>query len=114
MTNTRIYPYTKELNPRDIYKHTRARGKSINDDVKDGDIIKPSEIVMYEDVNDKGEVIQKTSIVDGEGVHYVTSSKTFNKELDFILDLMKDEEFSIKVLKPKSKGGRTYLTCELI
>ncbi len=114
MTNTRIYPSTKELDPRDIYRHTRARGKSINDDVKDGDIIKPSEIVMYEDINDKGEVIQKTSIVDEKGDRYVTSSKAFNKELNYILDLMKDEEFSIKVLKPKSKGGRTYLTCELL
>lgn len=114
MNNTRIYPSTKELDPRDIYKHTRARGKSINDDVKDGDIIKPAEIVQYEDTNDKGEVIQRTSIVDFEGTHYITSSKTFNKEISFILDIMKDEEFSIKVLKPKSKGGRTYLTCELI
>lgn len=113
MNITRIYPSNKELDPRDIYKHTRARAEAIKD-VEDGLEITPVEIVMYEDTNDKGEKVEIISIVDKKGKHYATSGKTFNKEINFILDLMKDSEFSIKVLKPVSKGGRTYVTCELL
>lgn len=112
MKITRIYPSTKELDGRDIYLHTKAKATSIKD-VKDGLVIKPLEIVQYEDTNDKGEINLITSIRDDKE-HYVTSSKTFNKDIGDILDIMKDEEISIKVVKPVSKGGRTYLTCELI
>lgn len=102
----------KELDKREIYKHTRASATSLKD-VKDGEKIAPIEVVIYEDVNSRGEVVTITSIVGANGEHYVTNSRFFREELMYLLNLMSDEAFEIKVKKPVSKGGRTFVTCEL-
>lgn len=102
----------KELDKREIYKHTRASGVSIKD-CEDGTIIIPAEVCIYEDVNNNGEVVTITSIIDTDGKHYVTNSRFFREELTYILDLMKGEEFGLVVRKQKSKGGRTFVTCEM-
>lgn len=102
----------KELDKREIYKHTRASATSLKD-VNDGEKIAPVEVVIYEDVNSKGEVVTITSVVDANGKHYATNSRFFREELMYLLNLMDGEEFEIKVKKPVSKGGRTFVTCEL-
>lgn len=102
----------KELDKREIYKHTRAAGVSIKD-CEDGAIIVPAEVCIYEDVNNNGESVTITSIIDKDGKHYVTNSKFFREELQYIIDLMAGEEFGLVVRKQKSKGGRTFVTCEM-
>lgn len=102
----------KELDKREIYKHTRASGVSIKD-CEDGAIIVPAEVCIYEDVNNNGEVVTITSIIDKDGKHYVTNSKFFREELQYIIDLMGGEEYGLIVRKQKSKGGRTFVTCEM-
>ena len=102
----------KELDKREIYKHTRAAGVSIKD-CEDGEVIVPAEVCIYEDVNNKDEVVTITSIIDKDGKHYVTNSKFFREELQYIIDLMAGEEYGLVVRKAKSKNGRTFVTCEM-
>ena len=102
----------KDFDKREIYKHTRAAGVSIKD-CEDGAIIVPAEVCIYEDVNNNGESVTITSIIDKDGKHYVTNSRFFREELTYILDLMKGEEFGLVVRNQKIKGGRTFVTCEM-
>lgn len=102
----------KELDKREIYKHTRGASVSIKD-CEDGAIIVPAEVCIYEDLNNNGEAVTITSIIDKDGKHYVTNSRFFREELTYILDLMKDEEFGLVVRKQTSKGGRPFVTCEM-
>ena len=101
-----------ELDKRSLYKHTRASSVSLKD-LDDGTIIDPVEIVVYEDVNTKGETNVITSLVDVDGTHYTTNSKYFREELKTILELMDGEPFQLIVRKNVSKNGRTFVTCEL-
>lgn len=102
----------KELDKRSIYKHTRAAGISLKD-VEDGLKIAPAEICIYEDNNSRGDNVTITSIVADDGKHYVTNSQFFREELEYIIDLMAGDDFAVIVKKAVSKGGRTFVTCEL-
>ena len=102
----------KELDKKAVYQHTRAHAISLKD-VEDGTVITPAEIVVYEDTNSKGEINTITSIVTDDGEHYATNSRFFREELLYIDNLMDGEEYSIRILKPTSKGGRTFVTCEM-
>lgn len=102
----------KELDKREIYKHTRASAVSLKD-VKDGSKLAPVEVCIYADTNSKGEDVTITSIIDADGNHYATNSRFLREELKYLLDLMGDEFFEIIIRKPVSKGGRTFVTCEL-
>lgn len=103
----------KELDKRSIYKHTRASAISLKD-IEDGTIIHPVEVCVYNDVNSKGEDTTITSIVDEGGTHYATNSKFFREEVLYILNLLAGDDFEIIVRKQQSKGGRTFVTCELV
>ena len=103
----------KDLDVYAVYEHTRASSVQLKN-VEDGTIIAPEEICVYTDVNNKGEEVTVTSIVDKDGEHYTTNSPNFLRELHAILDLLKDKPFRLRVRKPISKGGRTFITCELV
>lgn len=104
---------SKELDKRSLYLHTRGSAVSLKD-VEDGTIIEPAEIVIYEDTNSKGETNLITSIIDKGGNHFATNSKFFRDELSVIYHLFEDgEDYGIVVRKKVSKGGRTFVTCEL-
>lgn len=102
----------KNLGKREIYAHTRASATSLKD-VAENFVITPVEIVVYDDVNSKGETNTIMSIIDGNGEHFATNSKFFREELLYINDLMGDEPYDVIVKKPTSKGGRQFVTCEL-
>ena len=103
---------SKSLDKRSLYKHTRGSSTSLKD-VADGTIIDPAEIVIYEDMNTKGETNTITSIMDMNGTHYTTNSKFFREELGKIWEIMDGDVFQIIVRKNVSKAGRTFVTCEL-
>jgi hypothetical protein len=104
---------SKELDKRSLYIHTRGTAVSLKD-VEDGTLIQPAEIVVYEDTNAKGETQMITSIIDANGEHYATNSKYFREELSVIFHLMDGDPYTISVRKKVSKGGRTFVTCELV
>lgn len=112
-TDMEIKFASKELEKRSLYKHTRGTSTSLKD-VEDGAIIEPAEIVVYEDINSRGEAQTITSIMDADGTHYTTNSNYFREELSIIHHLMDPEPYQIRVLKRVSKGGRTFVTCELL
>lgn len=103
----------KPLDDYAIYDHTRAHSTQLKD-VEDGLVITPDEVCVYTDLNNKGEEVTITSIIDSEGIHYTTNSPNFLKEFMFIANLMKDKPYRVVVRKPVSKGGRTFITCELV
>lgn len=113
MKITRTYPAEKEFTPREIYKHTHNKAKSLKDE-KEGLIIEPVDVIFYEEKNSKGETINICSILAKDGNYYSTSSKYFTEEFEDIINLFGAEEFAVKLLKPTSKGGRTFVTCELV
>ena len=101
------YPET-ELSREQLYRHTVARGTSLKD-VDDGTKILVKEIVSYEDAD--GQKI--ISMLDEENKHYVSSSTIFREELAKIVDIFGSTGITLVIRKIVSKGGRTYVTCEL-
>lgn len=108
-----VYPENINLDKRKVYYHTRSQGISLKE-IEDGKIITPSEIVVYSDMNAKGEEKLITSVIDKDGVHYTTDSPYFREELMYIADLMDGEKYDIKIKKQVSKAGRTFTSCELV
>lgn len=101
-----------ELDKRSTYIHTRGKAVSIKE-LADGEIIKPKEIVVYSDVNNKGEEVVVTSIIDENGAHYATNSPYFHDELMYIIELMDGEPFDIAIQKNVTKAGRVSVSCGL-
>ena len=104
---------SESLDKRSMYIHTRGRAISLKD-VEDGTILDPLEIVVYTDMNSKGEEQTITSVITTDGKHYATNSRFFREELGNIFNLFAPEPFKVKVCKEISKGGRTFITCELV
>lgn len=107
-----LFKSSENLDKRSLYIHTRAASVSMKD-VEDGTAIEPAEIVVYEDVNGKGETQTITSIIATDGKHYSTNSRFFREELGVIWNLMAPDPFKLIVRKNISKAGRTFVTCEL-
>lgn len=109
-----VYPENSStLDKRKVYYHTRSQGVSLKE-IEDGTIIEPAEIVVYSDLNSKGEEKLITSLIDVGGTHYTTDSPFFREELLYIAELMGAEAYEIRVKKQVSKAGRTFTTCELV
>lgn len=102
------YPVGKELTKEQMYRHTVARGLSLKN-VEDGTVIPVKEIVCYNS-EDGNKII---SILDTDNLHYVSNSSIFRDELAKIVDIFGDSGINIRIKKYVSKGGRTYVTCEL-
>ena len=101
------YPET-ELSREQVYRHTVARGTSLKD-VEDGTVITVKEIVSYE--TEEGQKI--ISMLDENNRHYVSNSGVFREELAKIVDIFGSTGITLVIRKIVSKGGRTYVTCEL-
>lgn len=108
-----IFSSNPNMDKKRMYAHTRATSVSLKD-VDAGTVIKPMEIVIFEDTNNRGEVNKVVSIVDANRQHYTSNSPYFIDELQYISNLMGEEEYEIRIIKNKSKAGRTYTTCEMV
>ena len=102
------YPTDRELTREQMYRHTVAKGTSLKN-VDDGTVIAVKELVSYLD-DDGNKII---SILDEDKKHYVSTSSIFRDELAKIVDIFGDTGINIRITKTVSKGGRTYVSCEL-
>lgn len=94
-----------------LYKLVKARGVNVKD--LDADSEHPvNAYLLYEGANTKGEEQTVLSILSGE-LKMQTISKTFIGSFFEIVELMGDEEFSIKIVKDTTKAGREFVSCEL-
>lgn len=91
-----------------------ANRKAFKEFVSPDDIMHIAEYVVYEDVNNDGDVVTIASIKDDSGDIYVTNGATFIRDFCAILDMCK--EFGetcdkIQIVTGTSKKGRTFKTC---
>lgn len=102
------YPLDVELTREQMYRHTVARGESLKN-LDDNTEIDVKEIVAYE--TEEGNKI--ISILDNDNRHYVSNSSIFRDELAKIVDIFGSTGIKLRIRKSVSKGGRTFVTCEL-
>lgn len=113
------FPKDAKLSKELQYRHLVARGESLKN-VDDGTIIEIKSLVAYD--NDDGmKVISilgskwnaEKETFDPNITHYVSNSSIFRTELEKIVEIFGAEGITIRIRKYESKGGRTYVTCEL-
>lgn len=113
------YPVNVELTKEQMYRHTVARGESLKN-LEDKTLIMVDEIVSY--VSEKGDKIismlgyqfnENTGTYDAALTHYVSNSGIFRDELAKIVEIFGSSGITLRIRKNVSKGGRTFVTCEL-
>ena len=113
------YPQNTELSKEMQYRHLVARGESLKN-LDDGTVIDIKSLVAY-DSDDGVKVISilgnkwnaEKETFDSNITHYVSNSSIFRTELEKIVQIFGDTGIGIRIRKYESKGGRTYVTCEL-
>ena len=83
-------------------------------DVPDGEHIKVSGILLFDDVKeDTGESADIMSIITPDKRVYSCQSATFKRSIKDIANIMKDKEFTIIKTSGKTKSNRDYINCVL-
>lgn len=103
-----------ESNKKEMYVLTRGVSLSVQK-MTDAEREKAYPVrgfALYEEVNNRGEVVEVLAI-KSDGVVLSTVSTTFKNEFFYINDLMDGDPFSIRVVKGETKAGRTFYTCAL-
>lgn len=81
-----------------------------------GQTIEIAEYVFYEDVNADGKPQTICSIRTTDGDVLATNSSTFVREFSDMIDMFEDmgeQVKAIKIVQGTSKGGRTFITCDV-
>lgn len=112
MNIVKVWPESIVSDKRMMYKLSRAESTSLQKVA--GEEITPKAWMVREDTNHRGENVTVLSIVDDSNNVYSTISKTFMNEFDEINRIMDGEEFSVLVKAGVTKGGKDFITCELI
>lgn len=79
-----------------------------------GEVIKVNSYIIYEDVDQDGDIQKILVFKDENGELSATISKTFIEQFEKLVDFMGEEEYSIQVIGKKSKNGRDYITCAVV
>ena len=109
-----LYKSKETISKRDIYKMTQDAGIKMMKDVEANAVIAVCLYVYYEDTNNKNETSQILSIMGDNGEVWSTTSKTFQRSFNAIVDIMEDEPFSIMKKEGVTKAGRPYVDCALV
>lgn len=92
----------------DIKKMSDAQGETLEFD----------KVVMYEDVNSKGEDMTVMAVQTKEGVKYATNSGVFIRNYQEIMAIAEESGEEIptvfKVGNGTSKAGRPFITCDVV
>lgn len=103
----------KDLTKKELYQMTLSPAiKRMRECV--GNIIPVANWCFYTDTKNDGNKMNILSIMDNDGVCYATNSSTFQRDFDFIIDIMENEAFEIEVISGTSKSGREFITCVLV
>ena len=108
-----IIKSNKELTKRESYKLTLDPSiKKMKDFI--GVQIEVSAYCFYKDVNKDGKEVEVLSIMDKDGGVCATNSDTFKRDFMNIADLMDGDDYTIEIIRGKSKAGREFITCTLV
>lgn len=112
----KIIRKTEGLTSADMYALTKGNDVKKMSDAK-GEVLDIAKYVMYEDEDQKGELMTVLAVETTAGVRYATNSKTFTRNFADIMAIYEAGNevppTSFKVGCGKSKGGREYITCDI-
>lgn len=112
MNVTKMYPET--MDKKTLYSLTRGRSMSVKD-VDERTVITPVAYAVYEDIDKDGKTSEVLAIRDKEsGEVFTTISPTFKRDFFVIVDLMGEEEYSIRTFHGTTKAGRDFVTCTMV
>lgn len=100
----------------DLYNLTKAPNRHKLVDIK-GQTVTLKSWALYEEENNKGEMVKILSITTDGGEGYATNSATFIRDFESAVDMFKefgDEFHQIQVVPGTSKNGREYISCLVI
>lgn len=107
-----------EFSKKEIYKMTKDASIVQMKNVLDESEIEVAKYLTFEDEKENGEVTTVHSILATDGTAYAYQSKTFDKSLRDIADIMTDgtfnEPFTIRKISGKTKAGRDFINCALV
>ena len=104
---------TKEFSKLEVYNMTKSHNLKTLKELENGAKIEVAGVMEWEDTNDEtGEVTSLVSILDTDGMAYVTQSDTFKRDFLDIVEIF-EHKFPITIEHgiDKSKAGREYHYC---
>ena len=112
----KIIRKTEGLTSADMYALTKGNDVQKMSDAK-GEVLDIAKFVLYEDEDQKGELMNVLAVETVAGVRYATNSKTFVRNFSDIMAIYEAGNevppTQFKVGSGKSKGGREYITCDI-
>ena len=112
----KIIRKTEGLTSADMYALTKGNDVQKMSDAK-GEVLDIAKYVLYEDEDQKGELMNVLAVETKAGVRYATNSKTFVRNFSDIMAIYEAGNevppTQFKVGCGKSKGSREYITCDI-
>ena len=108
-----IRKYPEDMNKREEYKLMNSNETKKMSDAE-GSVLNPTAWIVYEDVDNTGEIKKIVSLVTEDGEIFGTISESFISAFERIVDFFDGEVGEIKVVSGFSKAGRTYITCDIV
>lgn len=99
-----------------LYKLTKGKKNKTAAKLNDEELLKEYPVdawLEYEDADKDGKPITLLSIMSGETV-VVAQSATLQRDFFEILEIVGERNFTIRFVDGESKGGRRFMSCELV
>ena len=99
-----------------LYTLTKGKKNKTASKLTDEELLRdyPVDVWLeYEDVDKEGKPIKLLSIMSGNMV-VVAQSATLQRNFFEILEIVGDRNFTIRFVDGESKGGRRYMSCDLV
>lgn len=104
------------LTAKDMYALTKGNDVRKMADAK-GETLEVTKFIVYEDVDQAGEIMSVMAIETTSGARYATNSRTFIRNFTDILSMYEatGEEIPTRyrIGSGRSKSNREYLTCDI-
>ena len=104
------------LTAKDMYALTKGNDVRKMADAK-GETLEVTKFIVYEDVDQAGEIMSVMAIETTEGARYATNSRTFIRNFTDILSMYEATGEAIptryRIGSGRSKSNREYLTCDI-
>lgn len=108
---TKIINASAELSGIDKYRLMQDMGRQSMRDII-GSTVTVSKWAVYMDLDKDDNEIEVLSILTPEGEAFTTTSKTFIREFQKMLEYIPDLD-TIEVAEGSSKNGRTFIYCRI-
>ena len=104
------------LTAKDMYALTKGNDVRKMADAK-GETLEVTKFIVYEDVDQAGEIMSVMAIETTAGARYATNSRTFIRNFTDILSMYEATGEAIptryRIGSGRSKSNREYLTCDI-